>query len=94
MASEPVHCDDYINDSTASMPLRWFLFIHRLPAAEKLLCVANGVLPKLYADYRGKRVRVVMASRLGDVGITENLDEPDRYRVRVAVNDLQNFAGG
>lgn len=88
---EPRHCDEYIQDFDAPMALRWFLFVNRLPAIDKGLCQANGVRPKLFADHKGKRVRVVMASRMGDLGITERLDADAGYRERVYVDDLTNF---
>ena len=39
----------------------------------------------------GSRVRVVMASRFGDVGITPNLEEVHGYVARVSVEDLTDF---
>lgn len=47
--------------------------------------------PVLYADYRGGRVRVVMASRFGDVGITKRLKTAHGYDFRVGLNELSNF---
>lgn len=85
------HCDDYILDFSAPMPLRWFLFVNRLPASEQILCRQNGVNPALFADYQGKRVRVVMASLYGDVGITKHLEAENGYQERVVVADLTNF---
>jgi hypothetical protein len=85
------HCDDYIDDYWSPMVLRWFLFINRLPASEKILCLANGVNPVLFATYEGKTVRVVMASRLGDVGITSDLKAELGYEKRVTVDQLGNF---
>lgn len=88
----PRHCDEYIHDFDAPMALRWFLFLNRLPAIDKMLCDKNNVTAKLFATYRGKRVRVTMASRLGDVGITYNFDQEMGYKERVAVEDLHDFA--
>lgn len=85
------HCDEYIREYDAPNVLRWFLFVNRLPASEGMLCRVNGVRPKLFADYKGGRVRVVMASRMGDVGITTNLDVESGYQDRVAVEALSNF---
>lgn len=39
----------------------------------------------------GRRVRVVMASRLGDVGITTNLAAEHGYILRLGVEDLDLF---
>lgn len=82
------HCDEYIDDADAHQALRAFLARARAPG--------HGLMqaepfPKLFADFRGHRVRVVMASRLGDVGITTDHDEEHSYQVRVAVADLHNF---
>lgn len=40
----------------------------------------------------GQTVRVVMASRFGDVGITPVLKNATGYVARVPVSDLENFA--
>lgn len=86
------HCDDYISDYRAPKVLRFFLIIQRLPAIDQGICREFGVEPKLFADYKGKRYRVNMASRLGDVGITDKLDKDMGYDIRVAVADLENFS--
>lgn len=86
------HCDEYIHDHQAPMCLRWFLYRHRVPAIDGLLMHQNGVNPKLFATYGDNRVRVVMASRFGDVGITEHLEDENGYSVRVLVSDLKDFS--
>lgn len=88
---EPRHCDSYITAFDAPNCLKWFLFVNRLPATEKLLCNANGVSPMLFAKYKGERVRVVMASRFGDVGITKNLNAENGYTDRVYIEELTDF---
>lgn len=88
---EPKHCDDYIEDYKAAPCLRLYLLINRSSASTKLACGQAGCNPKLFADYDGKRVRVVMASRMGDVGITEHLDIEWGYSMRVYVDELSNF---
>jgi len=40
----------------------------------------------------GTRVRVVMASRFGDVGITNHLERPHGYEVRVPIECLKDFS--
>jgi len=43
---------------------------------------------------KGSKVKVVMASRMGDVGITPNLDAHIGYRVRIVCTDTSiTFAG-
>jgi len=87
------HCDDYIHDVTAPRVLRFFLLINRLPAADSALCREFGVEPVLYATYDGKRVRVSMASRMGDVGITNRLDDlRGGYDKRVWIDQLSEFS--
>lgn len=78
------HCDDYIDDETQPECLRKFLDHSRSILRE-------GKRPKLFADYNGKRVRVVMASRFGDVGITPDLKAEYGYKKRVEVASLTNF---
>lgn len=88
------HCDDYIDDKSQPKMLRDFLRYHRWPAhwqyRAEMLKVKK---PLLFADYEGKRVKVTMASRFGDVGITTNLysDKPG-YSETVAVEQLTNFS--
>lgn len=105
---EPRHCDDFIEDPAQPECLRRFLGYHRLPAAAKyptgdadydagmeahLGCpMWRDPVPVLFADHAGRRVRVVMASRFGDVGITTHLDAESGYDQRVAVEVLSNFA--
>ena len=64
------HCDDYIDDPSQPECLRAFLDHARSPAHGSFRPEPR---PTLFADYQGRRVRVVIASRLGDVGITSNL---------------------
>lgn len=83
------HCDDYIDDPTASTPLRNYLTRARMPAHGALV---KGPFPELYANYEGKRIRVVMASRFGDVGITSYLKNDYGYEKRVSVEVLSDFS--
>ena len=39
----------------------------------------------------GTRVRIVMVSRLGDVGVTERLGDENGYGCRLLIDDLCNF---
>lgn len=83
------HCDDYIDDPTAPLVLRAFLDRARMPAHGML---SSDPFPKLFADYKGKRWRVTMASRFGDVGITRDLRAECGYQIRVTVKRLSNFS--
>lgn len=83
------HCDEYIDDPTQPAVLRTWLDRARSPGHGM---TSNEPYPKLFADYEGKRVRVTMASRFGDVGIRFDLDEELGYAVRVFVSQLTNFS--
>jgi hypothetical protein len=83
------HCDDYIEDRSQPKCLRSFLDYARAPAHGAFI---EGPAPKLFADYKGRRVRVVMASRFGDVGITRDLRAEHGYENRVLVEELSNFS--
>lgn len=88
---KPQHCDAYIHDLQAPACLRLFLLVERLPAADKVLLYTK-FRPTLFATYRGKRVRVTLASCLGDLGISTNLEETTSYDHRVTVEDLTAFS--
>lgn len=81
------HCDDFIDDPSTPEPLRAFLDFHRAPA----IAQQGKTRPTLFAKHNGQIVRVVMASRLGDVGITKELDRTHGYEARVAVQELTDF---
>jgi len=83
------HCDDYIEDPKAPLPLRNFLRFARGPAHGLLTTKPH---PALFADLGKKRIRVTMASRMGDVGITTDLDAETGYQDRVRVSKLKNFS--
>lgn len=105
---EPRHCDDFIEDLTQPECLRQFLDYHRLPATAKYPTGDDAFdarmeayqgcpmwrvpVPVLFADHEGKRVRVTMASRFGDVGITTHLDAETGYGRRVPVEALSGFS--
>jgi hypothetical protein len=86
---DPKHCDDYIDDVTAPLVLRTFLERARSPAHGML---TPTPYPKLFADHNGTRVRVVMASRFGVVGITDDLQAEIGYQTCVHVAELTNFS--
>lgn len=87
------HCDDYIDDKTQEKCLRRFLRYCRWPAIFQFRASRLGIeKPPLYADFKFQRVKVVMASRFGDVGITGDLDATHGYDLRVPVSFLSNFS--
>ena len=82
-------CDEYLDDPTSPESLRKYLEFARAPAHGQLLPRPH---PRLFADHDGRRVRVTMASRLGDVGITTDFTAETGYERRVAVGHLSNFS--
>lgn len=87
--AEPRHCDDYIDDATQPQVLRDFLAWARSPAHGLTLPPPH---PRLFATLKDVRVRVVMASRFGDVGVTRHLERDMGYEERVAVEELADFS--
>lgn len=89
MSDPDRHCDDFISDPAAPNVVRAFLAHARAPAHGMLIL---GDRPRLFADHLGRRVRVVMASRMGNVGITTKLDDEIGYEDRVSMGELLNFS--
>lgn len=89
---DPIHCDDAIHHHDLPQCLRYFLLVQRLPAVDGCLITAVNGSPKCFATHKGKRVRLVMASRFGDVGITRKLDAENGYDKRVGLHELSDFS--
>ena len=86
------HCHTYIRDKSQPMCLRKWLLYNRVPAIWKMRrWRKQWGIPTLFATYKGEQYRVVMASRLGDVGITKNLNALFGYELRVYIEDLSDF---
>ena len=85
------HCDDYIDDESQPEALRKFLDYARSPAHGASR--KGQEKPKLFADLRGKRVRINMASRLGDVGYTSKFADDYGYEGRLMLSEFSNFGG-
>ena len=89
------HCDDYIRDKSQPKCLRKFLLYHRIPATWRFCRWKDSWgTPSLFAMYKGEPVRVQMASRFGDVGITTKMNQKNGYELRVNVEDLTDFLEG
>jgi len=84
-----VHCDNYIEDPETPECLRSFLKFARAPAHGSELGIKQ---PLCYADYQGKRYKLTMASRFGDVGISTVMHAEHGYDHRVAISELSNFS--
>jgi hypothetical protein len=93
---DKTHIDDWIgygamNDAPDEVV--WWFHLQRLPATlrwmgERMSKCGDAV----FATYEGQRVRVVMASRLGDVGITTHLEAENGYEKRVFIDDLTELS--
>lgn len=88
---EPQHCEDYIHDNNYPICLRYFILFHRVPAIDKFVIEEMYGRPSLFAKYKDIYVRVTMASRFGDVGITSKLDMDQTYEKRVYIEHLSEF---
>lgn len=87
------HCDDFIHEHMLPICLRYWLLVNRLPAIDKCVIVEAMGEPKCFATWKGtKRVRMVMASRFGDIGITTKLNSNKGYDIRVPIDHLSNFS--
>jgi hypothetical protein len=82
------HCDHIWADRSMPPCVIVYLDVMRAPATEQI----GKPRPALYATHEGKRVRVVMASRFGDVGITEDLSAEYGYSKRVFLPELTEFS--
>lgn len=83
------HCDDYIDDPSTPDCVRAFLDHARAPAHGANL---PGKRPALFAKLGGMPVRVVMASRFGDVGVSGDLEAERGYSARVGLDELTDFS--
>lgn len=79
------HCDDLRDNPDTPAVVRAFLAVTRVPAHG-----GGRQTPPLYATHLGERVRVTMASRFGDVGITTDLTGTN-YKRRVLLPELTDF---
>lgn len=71
--------------------VRGFLAAHSMSASYSMAMEEAGFMPKLYARWNGIPVRVVMVSRMGDVGISK-LDEQHGYFERLSIYELTDYA--
>jgi hypothetical protein len=89
------HCDDVADDPTTPEVVRRYLARARMPGHGMH---ERAPYPKLFATYKSctpelcGRVRVTMASRLGDVGVTFNLEREFGYDLRCFVDELADFS--
>jgi len=72
--------------------VRAFVVCHSLPAVETTTLEEAGMLPRLYASYKGRRCRITLLSAMGDVCISYT-DRDHGYDERsIMWSELSNFA--
>jgi hypothetical protein len=93
MAKQRKTVFDFLADPNTPELFREFLqwFLQPVVTRNTLKLKLGKHNPILYADYKGERVRCVMASRLNDIGITKKLEDVCGYDLRVDPNELSNF---
>ena len=92
MTDTHIHCDDIIHDHSYPQCLRHWVWFNRQPAMNKgRLRTLYGSEPVCFAMWKDRRVRLVMASRFGNVGITEDLKTATGYSHRVSLDELSDF---
>lgn len=89
--AEPRHVDDFIDDpsshSYASFVLNWL----RAPADHQARFAPFMSRFRLYCTHGGKRYRVTMASRLGDIGLSSDPNRNAGYELRVMPDECSNW---
>lgn len=60
---------DALYDFDLPSIVRGFIAAMDAPATETMAMQEAGMMPRLYATYEGRRVRVTCVSRMGDIGI-------------------------
>lgn len=88
------HGDDLLDkhekgESLLPQCLYNWLFYKRLPASDQF----EATEPEpVFATYKGKRVKLNMGSRMGDIGISKDLKSETGYYVRVYIPELSDFS--
>ncbi|MDD2819144.1 MAG: hypothetical protein PHN51_10195 [Candidatus Nanopelagicales bacterium] len=94
---EEMLVDDWIDEVCPTDPpeelYAKFVLTHmRMPAVLQTAFREFTKLYILYGKYSGKPVRVNVASRLGDIGVTFDLKRETGYDVRVMVSDITDWS--
>lgn len=83
--------DKALHDFDLPAIVRGYLAIKQGTATETMAIAEAGYMPKLYATYKGERVRVTLVSTMGDVGISRE-DKSHGYFTRCSIYDLSDFS--
>lgn len=71
---------------------RWVLHHMRSPASCQFAFEPFMQPHELYCTYAGKRYRVVMASRMGDIGISRDFSKAHGYDARACVAECSEWS--
>lgn len=83
------HCDDLSDAGVLPLPVKQWVDYQRLPAHDKF--DRTNPVKNLFAVLNDRVVKLNMASRFGDVGVTTNLEAQFGYERRVMLTDLKHF---
>lgn len=89
--------DDFIWNREGNEPrevsyAKFILMYFRLPAAQHYSWAPFFEGKNLFCTYNNERYKVLMASRLGDIGITKEFSRDSGYDKRVFVDDLSEWS--
>lgn len=98
-ASEENHVDNWLDDPDFSSPdfrsityAKFVLEYMRMPAWKIIAFDQFMSKYKLFCTYEGKRYRVVMASRLGTIGLNPDLNATHDAVVHAYPKECQNWS--
>lgn len=88
-ANYPRSNDHALHDFSLPAMVRGFIAMNMGPATEVMAIKEAGFMPRLYGTYKEKRVRVVLISSMGDIGVA--FKDVDQYSERCSIYDLTDF---
>lgn len=89
------HIDDWVSgyrEDKSERYAAWWFVLFRFPAIMKANFTEFTKDLKLFCDYDSKRYRVVGASRMGDVWLTDDFSRENGYDLRVYVDDCSKWS--
>jgi hypothetical protein len=94
----PMHVDDWLDKiefgySRGEMLARVFIEFFRMPAWKKANYAPFLAGFKVLCNYKGEKMRLIGASRMGDVWLTRDWNRDCGYDLRVNVEDCTDFSG-
>ncbi len=87
------HVDEFVEQGTGDASVhyaRLMLGTMRMPGHGLALHALTRHF-RLFCTHAGKRYRVVMASRMGDIGLSEHFEQATGYQIRAGVDDCSEW---